>query len=88
MIYNEISTVIYNEEIAENIFEAHLTSKDISKATSPGQFINILPSMDFPYVMRRPMSVSYQDDNSLKIIYKAIGDGTKIMKNKSYSQAP
>ena len=81
MIYNEISTVIYNEEIAENIFEAHLTSKDISKATSPGQFINILPSMDFPYVMRRPMSVSYQDDNSLKIIYKAIGDGTKIMKN-------
>ena len=81
MIYNEISEVIDNNEIAEYIFEAHISSENISKIAKPGQFINILPSNDFDKVMRRPMSLSYQDQNSFKIIYKPIGDGTRIMKD-------
>ena len=81
MIYNEISKVIDNNEIAENIFEAHLSSVNISKAAKPGQFINILPSNNFTKTMRRPMSLSYQDQNSFKIIYKPIGEGTKIMRD-------
>tara|TARA_Y100001968_G_scaffold291029_1_gene295207 strand:- start:564 stop:1361 length:798 start_codon:yes stop_codon:yes gene_type:complete len=80
MIYNEISEIIKNEEIADNIFEAHLSSNKISRASKAGQFINILPEANFEQTMRRPMSISYQDNNSLKIIYKAIGVGTKIMK--------
>jgi len=80
MIYNEISEVIENKEIAENIFEAHLSSKNISKIAQPGQFINILPSNKFNRTMRRPMSLSFQDKNSFKIIYKPIGHGTNIMR--------
>ena len=68
MIYNEISEVIDNNEIAENIFEAHISSENISKIAKPGQFINILPSNDFDKVMRRPMSLSYQDQHSFIII--------------------
>tara|TARA_Y100000996_G_scaffold414281_1_gene404705 strand:+ start:708 stop:1505 length:798 start_codon:yes stop_codon:yes gene_type:complete len=81
MIYNEISKVIDNKEIAENIFEAHLSSDNLSKIAKPGQFINILPSSSFDKTMRRPMSLSYQDSNSFKIIYKPIGDGTRIMRS-------
>tara|TARA_Y100001970_G_scaffold271387_1_gene366578 strand:+ start:868 stop:1665 length:798 start_codon:yes stop_codon:yes gene_type:complete len=81
MIYNEKSRVIDNKEIAENIFEAHLSSENLSKIAKPGQFINILPSSDFDKTMRRPMSLSYQDDKSFKIIYKPIGDGTRIMRD-------
>jgi len=81
MIYNEISKIIDNKEIAENIFEAHLLSDNLSKIAKPGQFINILPSSDFDKTMRRPMSLSFQDDNSFKIIYKPIGDGTRIMRD-------
>ncbi len=57
MIFNEICKVIYNKEIAKDIFKAKLSSKKISKAAKPGQFINILPSIEFPSVMRRPMSI-------------------------------
>jgi len=80
MIYNEISKIIKNEEIADNIFEAHLSSDKISKISKPGQFINILPGDEFNHTMRRPMSISFQDNNSLKIIYKSIGVGTRMMK--------
>ena len=81
MIYNEISKVIDNKEIAENIYQAHISSENISKAAKSGQFVNILPSSDFDKTMRRPMSLSYQDDDSFKIIYKPIGEGTNIMKD-------
>ena len=52
MIYNEITRVIRNKEIADNIFEAHLSSDKISKISKPGQFINILPDQNFKYTMR------------------------------------
>ena len=81
MIYNEFIKVIKNVEIADNIFEAHFSSNKISKISKPGQFVNILPDAEFPGSMRRPMSISYQDNNSFKVIYKAIGIGTKMMKN-------
>ena len=80
MIFNEICNVVYNREIAKNIFEAKLSSKKISKSTKPGQFVNILPSIKFENVMRRPMSISHQDHNTISIIYKSIGEGTRIMK--------
>jgi len=80
MIFNEICEVIYNKEIAKNIFEAKLLSDKISKSTKPGQFVNILPSIEFGNVMRRPMSLSHQDSESINIIYKSIGDGTRTMK--------
>ena len=79
MIYNEIVKVISNEEIAENIFEAILFSPKISKVSKPGQFINILPSSNWPKVMRRPMSIASQNSNEISIIYKVFGEGTDLM---------
>ena len=79
MIYNEIVKVISNEEIAENIFEAILFSPKISKVSKPGQFINILPSISWTNVMRRPMSIASQNDEEISIIYKVFGEGTDIM---------
>ena len=77
--FHEIGQVISNLEIASGIFEATIESFDISKISRPGQFINILPSRKWQQVMRRPMSIASQDDGRLSIIYKPIGEGTKIM---------
>lgn len=81
MIINETCKVISNLQIAQNIYEAHLQSRDIAQQAEPGQFINILPRSNFPRTMRRPMSISHQDKDSLKIIYKPIGIGTELMKS-------
>ena len=79
-IFQENARVVYTREIADNIFETMLYSPQISKHIKPGQFINILPSSDWNSVMRRPMSVSGQDNDNVSIIYKVVGYGTKLMK--------
>lgn len=73
----EFGTVNFNREIAQNFFEAEITSPKISKICKPGQFINILPKENWNKVMRRPMSVSFQDGNVIRIIYKIVGPGTE-----------
>lgn len=77
----EIGTVNFNREIAQNFFEAEIISPEISKKCKPGQFINILPNSSWNKVMRRPMSVSYQDGNAIRIIYKIVGPGTEKIGN-------
>ena len=79
MIYNEKAKVISNKQIAHNIYEAVLYSPNISKETKPGQFINILPYKNWKNVMRRPMSVAWQKDGNISIIYKVFGEGTEII---------
>ena len=85
-IFQENAKVIYTKEIAHNTFETMLSSPNISKYTKPGQFINILPSHDWDCIMRRPMSVASQDKDSLSIIYKVVGEGTRLMRDWAVNQ--
>ncbi len=81
MIHCELSEVLTNSEIAEGIYQTVFQSPKISSISQPGQFINILPSSDWDHIMRRPMSIASQGNDEISIIYKAIGDGTRIMAN-------
>ena len=81
MIYNELAKVLSNKEIAEGIFQTDFFSPNISAISLPGQFVNILPSIKWANVMRRPMSIANQGRDQISIIYKPIGEGTRIMAN-------
>ncbi len=81
MIHNEMGTVLSKEEIAENIFQAVIHSPKISNDSKAGQFINILPDLKWPNVMRRPMSIASQDNGKISIIYKVFGYGTELISN-------
>ena len=81
MIYNEKAIVISTKEIAFNTYETKLQSPQITNSARPGQFINILPSIDWNNIMRRPMSISSQENDKIGIIFKVVGEGTEIMKN-------
>ena len=81
MIHHELAEIISNSKIAEGIYQTIFQSPIISSCSLPGQFINILPEPDWDRVMRRPMSIASQENGKISIIYKAIGDGTKIMVN-------
>ena len=71
MIYKEIAKVISNEEISEGIYQTILYAQKISAQSHPGQFVNILPSSNWKYVMRRPMSIASQGDDNISIIYNS-----------------
>ena len=81
MIYREMGKVIFNEEIAEGIYKTVFISPNISSSSIPGQFVNILPSLHWDNVMRRPMSIASQGNDEISIIYKSVGEGTHIMAN-------
>ena len=81
MIHREMGEVIFNEEISKGIFKTDFISPGISANSKPGQFVNILPVADWINVMRRPMSIASQGNDEISIIYKAVGDGTRIMAN-------
>ena len=78
---NEIACVKSNDLIAENTYRAVLESPKISKISKPGQFVNILPSLDWDKAMRRPMSLADACSGSIELIYKVFGKGTKLMSN-------
>ena len=68
-------TVTENTELAPNTFRMVLAG-DTSAITGPGQFVNIALAGKF---LRRPISVCDWDGESLTIIYKVVGKGTKQM---------
>lgn len=68
-----IFEIVENVQLTESVYKMTL-SGDISAVTAPGQFVNIL--LDGLY-LRRPISVCDLGDNTLTIVYKVVGKGTK-----------
>lgn len=68
----EIFMIEANKKIAKDVYEMTLFG-DTSEISAPGQFVNILIDGLF---LRRPISVCDCDGESLKLIYKNVGEGT------------
>ena len=67
--------IVENTALTESVFKMVL-SGDVSDITAPGQFVNI--QLDGLF-LRRPISVCDLGENTLTIIYKAVGKGTEQM---------
>ena len=70
-----IFELIENKKIAHNTYLSRLRG-DVSDITAPGQFVNI--KLDGFY-LRRPISVCDVEGDVLTIIYKTVGEGTRVM---------
>lgn len=66
-------TILSNKPLTKDVYKMILCG-DTEYITAPGQFINILLEGKF---LRRPISVCDYDDESITIIYKVVGEGTK-----------
>ena len=75
MLKQDLYTIEKNVCIAKNTYEMVLLG-DTKSFVAPGQFLNI--KLDGFY-LRRPISVCDYDDDSITIIYKAVGKGTEKM---------
>ena len=70
-----IFEIVENTALTESVFKMVLRG-DVSDITAPGQFVNI--QLDGLF-LRRPISVCDLGENTLTIIYKAVGKGTEQM---------
>ena len=76
-MYQGFYEIKSNIKLTDSIFEMVLIG-DTSSITAPGQFINI--KLDGFY-LRRPISICDYDNETIKIIYKVVGEGTEFMSN-------
>lgn len=67
--------IVENKALTQTVFQMVLRG-DVSAVTAPGQFVNI--KLDGLY-LRRPISVCDVADDTLTIVYKVVGKGTKQM---------
>lgn len=74
--------VLQNTKIAKDVFKMILEG-DTSCILKCGQFINI--EIEGLY-LRRPISISDYDKNTITIIYKVVGEGTERMSKMSEGQ--
>lgn len=68
-------TILSNEPLTTDVYKMVLDG-DTQYITAPGQFVNIAITGKY---LRRPISVCDYDDNNLTLLYKVVGEGTKIM---------
>ncbi len=67
--------ICQNVPLTESVYKMVLRG-DTQDITSSGQFVNI--KLD-GFFLRRPISVCDYDENTLTILYKVVGKGTKAM---------
>ena len=75
MYKQSIYKILSNQPLTGDVYKMVL-SGDTSYITAPGQFVNL--SLSGKY-LRRPSSVCDYDSDTITLIYKVVGEGTKQM---------
>jgi len=77
--------ILLNEEIAKDTYKL-MFAIDFKDKISPGQFINIKIEDSYKFLLRRPISVCDCTKSTLTIIYKILGEGTKVLSEKKENE--
>lgn len=84
MIRQEQMEVVHQRSIATNIFELTLTGPLVLDMKQPGQFVHLRVSDQMEPLLRRPISISTINKETLEftMIYRADGRGTALLSEK------
>lgn len=80
--YQGIMKITAKKELIKDVFEMVLEGDAASFITTPGQFINIKINDSLQPYLRRPMSIADYDQHHITIIFRVVGEGTKILSGK------
>lgn len=74
--YKEMARIISQETLMEDIYSMWIETEQIASQAKPGQFISVY-SRDNARMLPRPISICEVKGNSLRIVYRVVGEGTK-----------
>ncbi len=80
--YQGMMKIVHKKELVKDVYEMVLNGDAASFIKNSGQFINIKLTDTLQPYLRRPMSICDYDESNIKIIFKVVGEGTKILANK------
>jgi len=78
----ELSKVYKIEKLSPDIYSMWLVSPVIAKRARPGQFVQVQISDSIDPFLCRPLSIANVNKNKLRIIFRIIGKGTELLKDK------
>jgi dihydroorotate dehydrogenase electron transfer subunit len=81
MIKKDLSRIVSQREIAEDIYELTVKSTLVDEMMTPGQFVHIRVSKAPVPLLRRPISISSIDKETSQftMIYRKDGQGTSLL---------
>ncbi|NLW14791.1 MAG: dihydroorotate dehydrogenase electron transfer subunit [Erysipelothrix sp.] len=69
--------ILENNKIAQDTYEMVLEAQNI-ESVEPGQFMHLKTGRE-DLILRRPISIASFRNNTLKLVYKVLGEGTEVM---------
>jgi dihydroorotate dehydrogenase electron transfer subunit len=84
VIKKELMVITKHEQIAEQIFQLTLQGDLVSEMGNPGQFVHLKVSEGATPLLRRPISISEVNKDTMQftMIYRAEGAGTQLLSKK------
>ena len=76
----EEATVLQQELLAPGVYRLALKAPQIARQAQPGQFVHVRVAATAAPLLRRPISIAgAQEDGTLILIYRVVGEGTKLL---------
>ena len=75
--YDINTTILSNEEVAEDHYLLRCECYEIAKRAQPGQFVHVLITNGAGLLLRRPFTIYTVDDRHITMLYQIIGEGTQ-----------
>ena len=76
-------TILHNTPLAPGVFRLVLEGLSVAEPLRPGQFVNVqIPGV----FLRRPISVCDTEGEGLTLIYKVVGEGTRLLSEMTSGQ--
>lgn len=79
MPYVQSCEIIENEVVAPDHYRIRFFTPEMAKEAAPAQFCMIQVQEGYYPLLRRPMSFEQIDDDSVTVLYKIEGEGTRIL---------
>lgn len=76
-MYQEMTSVISNQEVMPGVFLLEMDSAAIATEAHPGQFVMAGCDSSYARLLRRPISIQRVSANNIFLLFAVVGNGTK-----------
>ncbi|MEW6243045.1 MAG: dihydroorotate dehydrogenase electron transfer subunit [Bacillota bacterium] len=75
----ENAEVLEVERLLDEVFRIRFRADRIARDAAPGQFVHVLCSHHHSPFLRRPFSINRLDEDELSVLFKVVGEGTRLL---------
>ncbi len=82
----EVAEIIENRQVTAELWDIRLQAPQIAREARPGQFLHVRLSAGVDPLLRRPMSISRIGQDSVELLVRPGGRGSRMMVEKAVGE--